>query len=105
MTEQVAQLIGLGIVIIGGLLGLWLVRRVRDEAMILITMLVGVQLIQDALGLNPDSSWTAIIIITLGLAGILTQYAMYLRELQEGQTEPEPHASSIAYFQDLELNS
>ena len=64
LPDQVAQLIGLGIVIIGGLLGLWLVRRVRDEALILITMLIGVQLIQDALGLNPDSSWTAILIIS-----------------------------------------
>ena len=104
MSELAAQVAGLGIIIIGGLLGMWLVRRSRDEALILITMLIGVQLIQDAVGLNTDSSWTAILIITLGLAGILAQYAMYLREQQQGQTELEPHASSIAYFQDLELD-
>lgn len=104
LSEQVALIIGIGLIIIGGLLGLWLVRRLRDEAMILITMLIGVQLIQDALGLNHDSNWTAILIITLGLAGILTQYAVYLRELEEGQTELKPDASSIAYFQDLELD-
>jgi hypothetical protein len=104
MSELIAQVVGVAIIIIGGLLGLWLVRRHRDEALILITMLIGVQLIQDAVGLNPDSSWTAILLITLGLAGILAQYAMYLREQQEGQTELEPLASSIAYFQDLELD-
>ena len=104
MTELAAQVVGLGIIIIGGLLGLWLMRRNRDEALILITMLIGVQLMQDAAGLNLDSSWTAILIITLGLAGILAQYAVYLREQQQGQTELEPHASSIAYFQDLELD-
>ena len=105
MSERAAQVVGLGIIIIGGLLGLWVVRRSRDEALILITMLIGVQLIQDAVGLNLDSSWTAILIITLGLAGILTQYAVYLREQQQGQTELEPHASSIAYFRDLELDT
>ena len=105
MSELTAQGVGLGMIVIGGLLGLWLVRRHRDEALILITMLIGVQLIQDAAGLNPDSSWTAILIITLALAGILAQYAVYLREQQQGQTELEPHASSIAYFQDLELDS
>lgn len=105
MSELAARGVGLGMIIIGGLLGLWLVRRSRDEALILITMLIGVQLIQDAVGLNPDSSWTAILIITLGLAGILTQYAVYLREQQQAQKELEPLASSVAYFQDLELNT
>jgi len=104
MSELAAQVVGLVMIIIGGLLGLWLVRRRRDETLILITMLIGVQLIQDAVGLNPDSSWTAILLITLGLAGILAQYAVYLREQQQGQTELEPFASSIAYFQDLELD-
>ena len=104
MSELAAQVVGLVMIIIGGLLGLWLVRRRRDETLILITMLIGVQLIQDAVGLNPDSSWTAIFLITLGLAGILAQYAVYLREQQQGQTELEPFASSIAYFQDMELD-
>jgi hypothetical protein len=105
MSELAAQVLGLGIIIIGGLLGLWFVRRSRDEALILITMLIGVQLIQDAAGLNPDSSWTAILLTTLALAGILAQYALYLREQQEALTELEPLASSIAYFQDLELDT
>jgi hypothetical protein len=105
LSEQLAFVIGVLVIIIGGLFGLWLVGKARDEALILITMLIGVQLIQEALSLNPNSSWTAILIITLGLAGILTQYAIYLREFQESQTAPEPHASSIAYFQDLELDS
>jgi hypothetical protein len=61
-------------------LGLWLVKQSRDEALILITMVVGVELIQDALRLNKSSSWTAIVIVCLALAGVMVQYANYLRE-------------------------
>ena len=104
LSEEIALVAGLVVMIIGGLVGLWLVRRARDEALILITMLIGVNLIQEFLFLNLDSSWTAIFIISLALAGILAQYAVYLRELKEGMTEPEPHASSLAYLQDLELD-
>ena len=81
-----------------------LIRAVRDEALILITMLVGTQLILDGLGFSPTSSWTAIIMITLALAGVLVQYAIYLREIKSNQLHPEPHPSSLAYFQDLELD-
>jgi len=103
-SETTANITGIIVIIVGGLLGLWLVRTVQDEALILITMLVGTQLILDGFGFSPTSSWTAIIMITLALAGVLVQYAIYLREIKSDQLHPEPHPSSLAYFQDLELD-
>ena len=102
-SEQMALWVGLGILVIGGLLGFWLVRVSRDEALILITMIVGVSIIQVVFGLSTTSSWTAIFILTLGLAGVLVQYALYLREIKGKETIIEPQVSSVAYFQDLEL--
>jgi len=104
-TERAATGMGLVILVIGGLFGLWLVRKTRDEALIFITMLVGVQLIQDSLGLSETSSWAAIILISLALAGVLVQYAGYLRELKADQIEPALDISSVVYFQNLELDS
>lgn len=104
LSEQSAYITGIIIIITGGMLGLGLVRATRDEALILITMLVGTQLILDAFGFSPTSSWTAIIMITLALAGVLVQYAVYLREIKSDQLHPQPHPSSLAYFQDLELD-
>ena len=103
-SGQTAYITGLIVILVGGLLGLGLIRAVRDEALILITMLVGTQLILDGFGFSPTSSWTAIIMITLALAGVLVQYAIYLREIKSSALTPEPHPSSIAYFQDLELD-
>lgn len=103
-SETLALWTGIAIIVIGGLLGLWLVRTVRDEALIFITMIVGTRLLQDALGLSRTSSWTAIIMLSFALAGVLVQYAIYLREVKSEQLEPEQHESSMAYFQDLELH-
>lgn len=102
--REAALGIGLLVLLLGGLLGLWLIRVSRDEALILITMLIGTQMLQSALRLNRESSLTAIIILTLALAGILVQYTLYLREVKGEQKIVEPHASSVAYFQDLELH-
>ena len=102
-SEQMALWVALGLLVIGGLLGLWLVRVSRDEALILITMIVGVTIIQIVLGLSPTSSWTAILILSLALAGVLVQYALYIREIKGEERIIEPQASSVAYFQDLEL--
>jgi hypothetical protein len=104
LPENVVLLVALAVIIIGGLFGLWLIRESRDEALILITMLIGVQFIQDAVDFDKSNSWTAIIILTLGLAGVLVQYAYYLREIKAESTEPEPSASSVAYFQNLQLD-
>jgi hypothetical protein len=105
LPDSVAVWVGLAVIIIGGLFGVWLVRVSRDEALILITMLFGVQFIQEAIALDKSNSWTAIIILSLGLAGLLVQYASYLREskILSELTEPEPRASSVAYFKDLQL--
>jgi hypothetical protein len=105
LPESVAVWVGLAVIIMGGLFGLWLVRKYRDEALILITMLIGVQFIQEAIGFDKSSSWTAIIILSLGLAGMLVQYASYLHEIKtiSESIEPEPSTSSIAYFQNLQI--
>ena len=103
-SERSAILTGFVLVLAGGILGLWLVHKMREEALILITMLVGTQLILDGFGFSPTSSWTAIVMITLALAGVLLQYAIYLREIKSDELTPQPQPSSLAYFQDLELD-
>ena len=103
-SERTALWVGLIFLAIGGLAGLWLIQKERDETLILITMLVGVQFIQDSLGLSGDTSWTAIILIALGLAGVLIQYAGYLREIKANQQTIEPQFASLAYFQNLDLD-
>ena len=106
LPESLVVWATVAVVIVGGLFGLWFVRKSRDEALILITMLISVQFIQEALGFDKNSSWTAIIMLSLGLAGMLVQYSVYLRELKarSEQAEPRPHASSVAYFQNLQLD-
>jgi hypothetical protein len=104
LPEQVVTWIAVGLIVVGGLLGLWLVRSYREQALILITMLVGIQMIQNALSLNSASSLTAILLLSLALAGVLVQYADHLRELKASTrlTEPELAAESLAFFEDLE---
>jgi hypothetical protein len=106
LPESLAVWATVAVVIVGALFGLWFVRKSRDEGLILITMLIGVQFIQEALGFDKSSSWTAIIMLSLGLAGMLVQYSVYLRELRarSDQAEPRPQASSVAYFQNLQLD-
>ena len=89
----------------GGLLGLWLVRTDRHESLILITALVGVELVNDALGLSDTRSITAIILLGLALSGILAQYGAYLREIKADTSlaTTEPEASTLGYFQNLDL--
>ena len=81
LSDQVALWVGLVIIVLGGLAGLWFVRTYRDEALILITMVLGTQLIVLGLGLNTNSSWTAIIVLCLALLGVVRQYADYVLEL------------------------
>ena len=44
--------------------------------------------------------------LTLALAGVLVQYTIYLREIHEGEqvSLEESYTSSLAYFQELELD-
>ena len=107
LSEQTALITGLVLILIGGLLGFLFVRKNRDEGLILITMIMGVEVIQDALGLNPASSWTAIAILGLALAGLLVQYTDYVRGIKASSTADGPPlpASSMATFQDLDLSA
>jgi hypothetical protein len=88
------------------LLGAWLVRKYGDEVIIIVTMLVGVQLILDGFQLDSKSSLTAMIIITLALVGVLVQYADYLREMESkapliGSQQAD---STLDFFQSLEID-
>ena len=106
LSEQVALGIGLLLLLIGGLIGLWLVRKYRDEILIIVTMLVGVQLIQDGFQFDSRSSLTAIIIISLALVGVLVQYADYLREMETKTPlmDSQQAASSLTFFESLEID-
>jgi hypothetical protein len=106
LSEQVALGIGLLSLLIGGLLGAWLVRKYGDEIIIIVTMLVGVQLILNGFQFDSKSSLTAIIIITLALVGVLVQYADYLREMESkapliGTQQAD---STLDFFQSLEID-
>ncbi len=106
LPEDTVIIVGLLLIAIGGLLGYWLMRSYRDEALILITVALGAELIHDALDLSADRSFTAILILGLSLAGILVQYGDYERKRRAalGLTEPEPMPSSVTFFQNLELD-
>ncbi len=82
LPEQTAMIVGISLAILVGLGGLWLVRKSRDEALIIITMLIGVELVLRGLRLDRDSSLTAVILLSLGLFSLVVQYADYLRELK-----------------------
>ncbi len=81
-SEQTAFWVGVAIIIIGGLIGLFLTRRSEAVALILITVFVGTDFIVRALHLSPDKSITAVITISLALLGLVFQYAQYLREIK-----------------------
>ncbi len=106
LPEETVIMVGLLLIVIGGLFGYWLIRSYRDEALILITVVLGAELINDALDLSAARSLTAILILGLSLAGILVQYGDYERKRRAalGLTEPEPMPSSVAFFQNLELD-
>ena len=80
--EQTAFWVGVAILIIGGLVGLFLTRRSEAVALIMITVFVGTDIIIKALSLSPEKSFTAVITISLALFGLVVQYAQYLREIK-----------------------
>ena len=106
LPREAAAVIELALLLLGGSLGLWLVRTARDEALILVTVVMGTELIQDALGLSRTSSLTAILVLSLALFGVLAQYADYLLEQKMDAllSEPQPATSSVAYFQEWDLD-
>lgn len=89
LSNQITFWIGVAIIVLGGLCGLWFVRNFRDEAMILITVVLGTQMIGLGLGLSTSSSFTAVVALCLLLFGIIWQYADYVRELKLASLESE----------------
>ncbi|MDX1414034.1 MAG: DUF4203 domain-containing protein [Candidatus Promineifilaceae bacterium] len=81
-SEQVAFWVGVAILIVGGLIGLFLTRRSEAVALILISVFVGTDILVRALNLSSTSSWTAVISISIALLGLVVQYAQYLREIK-----------------------
>lgn len=81
-SEQRAFWIGVLILIGGGLIGLFLTRRSEAISVILISVFVGTDIIIRALGLSPQSSFTAVVAISLALLGLVVQYAQYMREIK-----------------------
>jgi hypothetical protein len=79
-SEQVAFWVGVAILIIGGLLGIYFTMRSKGVALILISVFIGTDIIIRALNLSPQNSFTAVIAISLALIGLVFQYAQFLRE-------------------------
>jgi len=82
LPENVALWLGVALIFVGGLLGVQLTRRYRDEALILITTIIGVEVIVRALKLSGTSSLTAVFVLSLCLVGVVVQYADYLRHIK-----------------------
>ncbi len=80
--EQTAFWVGVAILVVGGLLGLFFTSRSEAVAIILISVAVGADLISRALNLSPSSNFTAVITLSLALFGLIVQYAQYLREVR-----------------------
>jgi len=89
-----AVLLNLPAILIGGLLGWWFVRAFRDEALILLTVIMGVEIIYLALGLSSSRAFTAVILLSLALAGVVVQYADYLRGVK-AQTPLDPISQEL----------
>lgn len=102
---ETAVYLNIPLILIGGLIGLWLIRRFPDEILILFTVTLGTRVIFVALGLDNDSSITAIIILSLALLGVVVQYAQYLRKLKKDTPlppAPEPALPELGTFSDLD---
>ncbi|MCA9948550.1 MAG: hypothetical protein KDE48_02805 [Anaerolineales bacterium] len=70
------------VLIAGGTLGLMLTRHFPEDALILISVYIGVDIIGQTLDLKPSGNLTALIMLSLGLVGMVVQYADYLRQLK-----------------------
>lgn len=80
--ENTAFWVEIAVIIISGFVGLILTRRSESVSMILVSVIVGADLIGRALGMSSESSITAVISISLALLGLVVQYAQYLREIK-----------------------
>lgn len=79
-----------------GIAGVWATRQDPDQALILISVLIGANTISNGLDMDPESNWTAVVLLSLTLTGVVVQYASLLRERPRmGQRlPPVPHAVS-----------
>lgn len=83
LPGNVALWIGIGLLFVGGLPGLYWTQRYPHRAVIIISVLVGLEMINMALGLSPTSNFSAVILLALALLGVVVQYAEYARETQK----------------------
>ena len=76
-----------------GILGVWITRHDPDQAVILISVIIGANTISDGLNLDETRSITAVLTLGLALTGVVVQYASYLRERPRigQQLPPVPH--------------
>jgi hypothetical protein len=79
-----------------GIISVWLTRKDPEEAVILISVVIGARTIAEGLNLDQTNSFTAVVTLGLGLTGVVVQYASYLRERPRigGQLPPVPHPIS-----------
>ena len=82
--------------IAAGIIGVWVTRQDPDQALILISVVIGARTIADGLNLDPSQNITAVISLGLALTGVVVQYASYLREQPRlgRQLPPVPHPVS-----------
>jgi len=81
LPEAMSFWVGVAVLIIGGILGFLLTRRSEPEALIMISVFVGADIIIRSLNLDQNKPITAVIAISLALLGVVFQYAQYLREI------------------------
>lgn len=84
------------IFVAAGVLGIWITRQDPDQALILISVIIGSITIANGLDLDQTKSMTAVITLSLSLAGVVVQYASYLREKPRfnSQLPPVPHPTN-----------
>ncbi|MFN2117902.1 MAG: DUF4203 domain-containing protein [Candidatus Promineifilaceae bacterium] len=82
--------------IAAGIVCVWITRKDPEEAVILISVIIGARTITNGLNLDNTNSFTAVIALGLGLTGVVIQYASYLREQPRlgRQLPPVPHPVS-----------
>lgn len=90
LSDNAATVLGLVVLLIGGLIGIYIIRHYREETLILIAMAVGVDMISQALRLNRSSDLTAVFALSLSLLGVVVQYTAYLREQKRNQPLAPP---------------
>lgn len=92
--EETAFWVGVVILMVGGVLGLFFTRRSEAIAVILISVFVGGDIIGRALNMDPSKSFTAVVLLSLVLLGLVVQYAQYLREIKAEITMPYTTSSA-----------